>query len=71
MAHLIETYADFRRRLLVNHWLRSLKENVDLRDVDILVHDYGLTDAQVKQLRELGARRSPRSRRPHVQHPLP
>jgi hypothetical protein len=57
MAHLIETYADFRRGdFLVNHWLRSLKENVDLRDVDILVHDYGLTDAQVKQLRELGAR---------------
>src|SRR5260370_12707328 len=57
MAHLIETYADFRRGdFLSNHWLRSLKDNVDLRDVDILVHNYGLTDSQVNQLRELGAR---------------
>ena len=36
---------------LVDHWLRSLKENVDLRNIDIIVQDYGLSRAQVLKLK--------------------
>jgi len=55
MAHLIETYADRNRGdYLIHHWLRSLRDNVDLHDLDILVFDYGLTEGQAKQLRGLG-----------------
>ncbi|OGK61995.1 hypothetical protein A2334_03945 [Candidatus Roizmanbacteria bacterium RIFOXYB2_FULL_38_10] len=41
-------YGDF----LVNHWLRSLKENVDLRDIDIIILDFGLTTSQLRRLKE-------------------
>ncbi len=45
--HLIVTssdkkYGDF----LIEHWLASLKENVNLEKIDILVLDYGLSKAQ-------------------------
>jgi len=40
------TYGDF----LINHWLKSLKENVNLTNIDILVLDYGLTNIQIKKL---------------------
>src|SRR4051794_17138122 len=55
MPHLIETYVNAGRGdYLIDHWLRSLRDNVDLRDVDILVTDYGMTDEQVGRLREQG-----------------
>jgi hypothetical protein len=36
---------------LVNHWLKSLKENVNLRNTDVVVIDYGLTKKQVAALK--------------------
>jgi len=41
-----QKYEDF----LINHWLKSLKENVDLSNIDILVIDYGLSDDAKKKL---------------------
>lgn len=35
-------YGDF----LIEHWLRSLRDNADLSDVDVCVLDYGLSEAQ-------------------------
>ncbi len=39
-------YGDF----LVNHWLKSLKNNIDNNTVDIIVFNYGLTKEQKKYL---------------------
>ena len=41
-----EKYGDF----LINHWFRSLKENVNLTNLDIVVIDYGLNKSQKAQL---------------------
>lgn len=41
-----EKYGDF----LINHWLRSLKENVNLKNIDIVVIDYGLNNFQKTKL---------------------
>jgi hypothetical protein len=55
MTHLIETYADHNRGdYLINHWFASLKANVELEDIDVVVFDYGLTKGQISQLRDLG-----------------
>jgi len=43
-----EKYGDF----LINHWLKSLKDNVNLQNIDIVVIDYGLTDNQKQRLKE-------------------
>jgi hypothetical protein len=40
-------YADF----LINHWLKSLQDNVNTQNIDILVLDYGMTDIQVQSLK--------------------
>lgn len=45
-------YGDF----LVNHWLESLVKNVNLKDIDIIVLDYGLTKEQLKKIKEKGAK---------------
>lgn len=44
-------YEDF----LLNHWFRSLKENVNLSETDVLVMDYGLSDEVVQKLSQQGA----------------
>jgi len=44
-------YGDF----LVNHWLRSLTENVDLNRIDIIILDYGLSQEQQVKLKKGGA----------------
>lgn len=41
-----EKYGNF----LINHWLKSLKENVDLINIDVVVIDYGLSKLQKKLL---------------------
>jgi len=41
-----EKYGDF----LVDHWLKSLKENVDLKNINIVIIDYGLNNSQKAQL---------------------
>jgi len=47
MKNIIITSSDEKYgKFLINHWLKSLKENVDLSNVDVLVLDYGLTKKQ-------------------------
>ncbi|MFN4224624.1 MAG: hypothetical protein ACK4E1_07490, partial [Fervidobacterium nodosum] len=43
-----QKYEDF----LINHWLNSLKENVKLDEIDILIIDYGLTEKTVQELKK-------------------
>jgi len=45
-----ESYGDF----LLNHWLVSLKDNVDLSNIDVIVIDYGLTEEQRQILQTKG-----------------
>lgn len=45
-----QKYEDF----LINHWLKSLKENVDLSNIDILVIDYGLSEDAKNKLKNEG-----------------
>src|SRR6266851_1911740 len=40
-------YGDF----LVRHWLRSLRDHVNLDHIDVVVLDYGLSPEQAEQLR--------------------
>lgn len=43
--YLIATSCDQKyENFLINHWLRSLKENSNLVDTDVLVMDFGLSD---------------------------
>lgn len=35
---------------LINHWLRSLKKNVNLKNIDVVVIDYGLNNLQKEKL---------------------
>lgn len=42
-----ENHGDF----LSNHWYPSLKENVNLRDIDVAVIDYGLNKKQLAKLK--------------------
>jgi hypothetical protein len=46
-----EKYGDF----LVNHWLKSLKDNSNLENIDIIILDYGLNKRQVKALKKNNA----------------
>lgn len=39
---------------VISHWLKSLKQNVNLDTIDILVIDYGLTREQKKNLEQKG-----------------
>ncbi len=51
-SHVIVTSSDSKYGdFLVNQWLRSLEENVNLRNIDIVVIDYGLSSEQIKELR--------------------
>ncbi|MEM4181856.1 MAG: hypothetical protein QXX68_01745 [Candidatus Pacearchaeota archaeon] len=43
-----EKYGDF----LINHWLKSLKDNVDLKNIDVAVIDYGLNKKQKEILKK-------------------
>jgi hypothetical protein len=55
MTHVIITASDSRYGdFLVRHWGRSLKTNVDLRDIDVVVLDYGLTAQQRQGVEALG-----------------
>jgi len=40
-------YADF----LTNHWLKSLQDNINTKNIDILILDYGMTNNQVRLLK--------------------
>lgn len=39
---------------VIDHWLKSLKDNIDIKNLDILVIDYGLSSSQKKKLGEEG-----------------
>jgi hypothetical protein len=50
-AHAIVTACDARfGDFLARHWLRSIVENVDLRDIDVVVLDFGLEPRQRAEL---------------------
>lgn len=60
MKHVIisstdEKYADF----LLNHWLASLRDHVDLTNIDVVVIDYGMGEDHRRQLQSLGVRCHP------------
>jgi len=38
----------------INHWLKSLKDNVDLSNIDVIILDYGFTKDQISKLKEIG-----------------
>jgi hypothetical protein len=49
--HAIVTASDANcGDFLVEHWLRSLRANVDLREIDVVVLDFGLTECQRESL---------------------
>ncbi len=53
--HAIITCSDSKHeRFLLNHWLVSLKTNVNLKNVDVLVIDYGLSGEVVQKLKKQG-----------------
>jgi hypothetical protein len=55
MKNLISTSSDSNcGDFLINHWFKSLKDNVNLENIDVVVIDYGLTKKQIQQLKERG-----------------
>jgi hypothetical protein len=51
MKNLIVTANDAKYgEFLVNHWIKSLKSEVDLTNIDIMVLDYGLSQNQKEEL---------------------
>src|SRR3989344_5251399 len=55
MKNLIATCSDAKYGdFLINHWLKSLKDHVDLNKTEIAVMDYGLTAEQIKRLKGQG-----------------
>ena len=55
MTHAIVTCSDSRYGdFLVSHWGTSLRANVDLSDIDVVIFDYGLTNTQRKGVEALG-----------------
>jgi len=54
--NVIITCADARAGdFLADHWLRSLVKNVDLSETDIVILDYGLTEAMKERIRARSA----------------
>ncbi|MBW2978258.1 glycosyl transferase family 8 [Candidatus Woesearchaeota archaeon] len=52
MKHVIFTSSDSKYGdFLINHWLPSLKDNVNLNKIDIVILDYGLTKEQISKLK--------------------
>jgi hypothetical protein len=65
--HVIITASDRRcGDFLCDHWLASLRANVDLANIDLAVLDYGLTDQQRNRLRSAGATCRPSRKDGHV-----
>jgi hypothetical protein len=51
MKNLIVTASDSKYgEFLIDHWLASLVDNVNLEKIDVVVFDYGLTEEQTKEL---------------------
>jgi hypothetical protein len=55
-------YGDF----FIKHWLKSLRKNVNLENIDILVLDYGFTKSQRKRIDEKNIIRIECERKDHV-----
>jgi len=57
MKHVIITAANGKvGDFVVNHWYLSLRSNVNLTSVDVVVFDYGLTAKQKKKLKDNGVK---------------
>lgn len=39
----------------INHWFKSLRENVNLKNIDVVILDYGMTSEQAEKLKKDGA----------------
>jgi len=53
MKHAIITCSDANcGDFLINNWLKSLKDNVNLENIDVVVIDYGLSKEHLKELKE-------------------
>ena len=64
--HVITTCSDARYEgFLVDHWLASLRDNVTLTGVDVIVIDYGLTDRCRARLQASGVSCHPGRRDGH------
>ena len=56
MKNLIITFTDAKfGDFTINHWLKSLKENVNLKNINAVILDYGMTDEQIEKLKKEGA----------------
>lgn len=65
--HAVVTASDAKfGDFLIDHWFKSLTENVDLSDIDPVILDYGLSTAQRYYLEEHGAVMVPCPREGHV-----
>ena len=50
--HVIFTTSDEKfEDFVLHHWFKSLKENVDLDNIDVVILDYGLNEKQKYNLR--------------------
>jgi hypothetical protein len=55
MKHLLYTHCNRAKgRVLIEHWLFSVKQHVTLESIDLMVVDFGLSDDQRAQLRANG-----------------
>jgi len=53
MKNIIITSADLKYGdFIINHWLRSLKDNVNLKNIEVAVVDYGLNSSQKDKLKK-------------------
>ena len=51
--HVIITTTDEKfEDFVVNHWLKSLQDNVNLENIDVVIFDYGLRKEQVTELKK-------------------
>ncbi len=67
MNHLIVTACDARYGdFLTNHFLKSLTENVDLTNIDVVILDYGLRPDQVAAVESTGAKTQKCTRDAHI-----
>ena len=65
--HVIITSSDVKvGDFLVNHWFKSLKENVNLKNIDVVVINYGLLDRQIKILESEGVIIVPGMKNHHI-----
>jgi hypothetical protein len=65
--NVIITSTDGKKaNFVINHWLRSLKDNVNLKGTDVVVIDYGLSKKQAFKLKNEGVLIYKGSKKSHI-----